>query len=185
MRVVFDTGSDWLVIEGVNCTNCKNNTYDFTDELLKEDGSFNWLDRRGDRRYGSAYLTGREATDTVCLTEIETTCASDFQMFIIDYQEGFDSNIDGILGFSSGGRGNFGGSGPLYIDALKEQGLISERVFAFFLSNELDEDVAPSYMDIGYFDPSSMSRADDLVWLDVLPDDFWWSNYVEGIMFTN
>ena len=184
MRVIFDTGSDWLVIEGVNCTNCENNTYDFTDELLKEEGSFNWLEKRGERRYGSAYLKGREATDTVCLTKNETTCASNFQMFIIDYQEGIDSNIDGILGLSSGGSSSVT-TGPLYINALKEQGLISNRVFAFFFSNFLDEDAAPSYVDIGYFDPSSMSSVNDLVWLEVLPNDFWWTNYIEGIMFTN
>jgi hypothetical protein len=28
MDVIYDTGSDWLVMEGKNCTNCDDNTYD-------------------------------------------------------------------------------------------------------------------------------------------------------------
>ena len=27
-NVIFDTGSDWLLIEGRDCINCKNNNYD-------------------------------------------------------------------------------------------------------------------------------------------------------------
>ena len=27
MDVVFDTGSDWLVVEGADCANCEDNTY--------------------------------------------------------------------------------------------------------------------------------------------------------------
>lgn len=28
MKVIFDTGSDWLVIEGKDCENCKGAKYD-------------------------------------------------------------------------------------------------------------------------------------------------------------
>ena len=28
MDIVYDTGSDWLVVEGSECTNCEGNTYD-------------------------------------------------------------------------------------------------------------------------------------------------------------
>jgi hypothetical protein len=28
MDMVYDTGSDWLVVEGAECTNCEGNTYD-------------------------------------------------------------------------------------------------------------------------------------------------------------
>ena len=28
MDVVYDTGSDWLVVEGATCSNCEGNTYD-------------------------------------------------------------------------------------------------------------------------------------------------------------
>ena len=27
MDVVYDTGSDWLVIEGIECDNCQGNTF--------------------------------------------------------------------------------------------------------------------------------------------------------------
>ena len=28
--VIYDTGSDWVTVEGKNCTNCKGDTYDST-----------------------------------------------------------------------------------------------------------------------------------------------------------
>lgn len=31
MDVVYDTGSDWLVIEGVECSQCEGNKYDTDD----------------------------------------------------------------------------------------------------------------------------------------------------------
>lgn len=31
MDVVYDTGSDWLVVEGNNCSSCEGNVYDPTD----------------------------------------------------------------------------------------------------------------------------------------------------------
>lgn len=31
MDVVYDTGSDWLVVEGSNCSNCEGNTYNVDD----------------------------------------------------------------------------------------------------------------------------------------------------------
>ena len=33
LDVVFDTGSDWLVIEGATCTNCRGDTYDIVPAL--------------------------------------------------------------------------------------------------------------------------------------------------------
>lgn len=30
MDVYYDTGSDWLVVEGDSCSNCEGNTYDIT-----------------------------------------------------------------------------------------------------------------------------------------------------------
>ena len=65
MEVVWDTGSDWLVIEGSDCPSCLRNTYDYTDEYLS---SFNFVKKSwGERNYGSASLTGVEAKDHVCL----------------------------------------------------------------------------------------------------------------------
>ena len=60
MDVVFDTGSDWLVIESENCDTCEGDKYD-TDKSVK------LTTRESQRFYGSMILTGYEHHDTVCL----------------------------------------------------------------------------------------------------------------------
>ncbi len=64
MDVVFDTGSDWLVIEDKNCASCpalnkfdsaKSKTFKITDETVST------------LAYGSAKLTGVRVTDRVCV----------------------------------------------------------------------------------------------------------------------
>ena len=49
MKVVYDTGSDWLLIEGRDCENCKGSKYDPNTSTY-----FSTLDIRPEHReYGS------------------------------------------------------------------------------------------------------------------------------------
>lgn len=64
LDVVFDTGSDWLVIEDQNCVTCP--------ALKKFDSSksstFNIIDAKVMKlEYGSAKLSGVRVTDRVCV----------------------------------------------------------------------------------------------------------------------
>ena len=56
---MFDTGSDWLVVEGSQCEDCQGNKYDPStsqySKLLTSETS--------KRLYGSASLEGKEWTD--------------------------------------------------------------------------------------------------------------------------
>ena len=66
MDVVYDTGSDWLVVEGADCGGCEGNTYNIGPSLdsgIAEQTS----DEQSTRSYGSAELKGHEYTDTVCI----------------------------------------------------------------------------------------------------------------------
>jgi hypothetical protein len=61
--VIYDTGSDWVVVEGKNCTNCQGNTYDpSSSSQSKQVGK-----KLSTRTYGSAVLYGTEFTDKVCI----------------------------------------------------------------------------------------------------------------------
>lgn len=81
MDVVYDTGSDWLVVEGSECSNCEGNTYDIEPSI--EAGEANALtDSSSERNYGSASLVGREYTDTVCI--LFTACVDAFEFFLIE-----------------------------------------------------------------------------------------------------
>ena len=65
MELVYDTGSDWLTIEGDTCADCGGNRYQHADSntfayVEDDEGVF-------DLEYGSALLTGQKATDRVCM----------------------------------------------------------------------------------------------------------------------
>lgn len=81
LDVVYDTGSDWLTVEGADCSQCEGNTYDIGPSVdsgiakpVKAEQSI--------RSYGSAELKGREFTDTVCI--LFSACVENFEFFYID-----------------------------------------------------------------------------------------------------
>ena len=74
LDVIFDTGSDWLVIESDECSNCEGNTYD-TSRSIKVGENFST------RIYGSANLEGLEYKDTVCV--LLNSCVDDFEFFAV------------------------------------------------------------------------------------------------------
>lgn len=85
--------------------------------------------------------------------------------------------IDGIAGMSTG-MGEMA-EGPLVIQELYGAGKIAEPVFGFYLAG-VDKQ---SYLDIGYISNEAMRDPNELVWLPVLNENFWWSNEVTAIKF--
>ena len=91
LDVIFDTGSDWLVVESHECSNCDGNTYD-TSQSTAVGETFST------RVYGSAYLEGLEYTDTVCV--LLNSCVQDFEFFAVYEQTGLKEPLDGVLGLA-------------------------------------------------------------------------------------
>jgi hypothetical protein len=82
MDMIFDTGSDWLVVEGATCTNCDGNTYDIRPNMAT--GVAKDVSKQiSTRSYGSLELQGREYTDTVCI--LFSACLNNFKFFLIEY----------------------------------------------------------------------------------------------------
>lgn len=81
MDVLFDTGSDWLVLEGKSCDTCEGKDLynpkksESSKKLSKEDSS---------RYYGSANVSGQIYTDTVCVTN-SFLCLYDYPLFVASY----------------------------------------------------------------------------------------------------
>lgn len=85
--------------------------------------------------------------------------------------------IYGIVGMSTGLTKLTKDDGPVLITSLYKNDIISEPVFGWFMSDE-DND---SYIDIGYLAEDSIREGEELAWISVFNDDFWWTNMVTGV----
>ena len=147
MDVIYDTGSDWLVIEGSDCTDCEGNTYNIGPGL--DSGTASVLTGETvERSYGKASFTGKLYKDTVCI--LFSACIRDFEFFLIETQSGLKEPVDGIMGLARNKpqhlapeKGNV--TGPLYIEKLVEEGIISQNKFSFYIQEAGKE----SWLDLG------------------------------------
>lgn len=73
ITVVFDTGSDWTVVQGMGCVNCEGDVYNpgYSGRQLETNLS--------SRNYGSAALIGSAYKDKVCLNALK--CVNNFVFF--------------------------------------------------------------------------------------------------------
>ena len=185
MDLIFDTGSDWLAVEGKGCSTCKGELFDGSKG--KQTGT-----AETEKRYGSVVLKGSTWKDTVCLTF--STCVKDFEYYLISDQQG----INGYQGLSKSVSGIMGMSreivpdnitytvGPLIVKQMYDQKLIKHRVFSFYLT----EPGKMSFVDIGGLVPNWIKGAKKengynysrIIWL-VLNKDFYWSSNCQGISF--
>lgn len=108
-----------------------------------------------ERNYGSASLTGVEATDRICLTdngESGTYCLAEFEWFLIEKQRGLGETLDGVLGLCrSKYQEDDRETGPLMAKLMYENGILEENVFAFYMEsyeNELAHNLT-SFIDFG------------------------------------
>jgi hypothetical protein len=102
LDVIYDTGSDWLVLDTDFCTDChdpvfhtrKSSTYEVVDGYLMS------------QEYGSASVKGYNATDYISVTEPskwsgKSRCSiEEFPFFALRNQIGIEEDFDGILGLS-------------------------------------------------------------------------------------
>ena len=173
--VVFDTGSDWLVIESHLCDTCEGNTYDTSTSTLVGN-------KISERTYGSATLKGVEHHDTVCT--LLSACVYEFEYFAIYEQFGIGEPIDGVLGLArpntfyySGYEGTGKSTyGPLYLQEMYQQGLIDQRTVSFYFNGR-----ETSYVDFGTPQTNAMRNKDDMEWFDMIEDDFFWSTFNQAI----
>ena len=180
LDLVFDTGSDWLVVEGVDCDECEQNKYDPSTSAYSRQIST----KSSQRFYGSAVLTGTEWEDQICI--LLNKCINNFQYFLISSQRGIFEPVDGILGMARNKEHIFdidlGDYGPLIVNAMYDQDMIQTRKFSFFFVRQQEERV--SFVDFGAPQPQNMKNPNQIEYIKVL-DDFFWSAYNQGIAIGN
>jgi hypothetical protein len=79
MKVIYDTGSDWLLIEGRDCDNCKGSKYDSNTSSYFKTTKITITEKE----YGSfVHVEGRESQDQVCLKSF-SLCMDPLDFFLI------------------------------------------------------------------------------------------------------
>uniref|UniRef100_A0A8C6DST9 Peptidase A1 domain-containing protein n=1 Tax=Moschus moschiferus TaxID=68415 RepID=A0A8C6DST9_MOSMO len=131
-QVVFDTGSSDLWVPSIFCNSPACSTQVRFRHL--ESSTFRPTQKTFSIAYGSGSMKGFLAYDTIRIGDL----VSNDQLFGLSIAEcGCEGEpFDGILGLNYPNISVFGGI-PVF-DNLKNQSAISEPVFAFYWSNDLD-----------------------------------------------
>ena len=83
MNLIYDTGSDWLVVESAKCSNCQSNYDPEASDFFVDIGG-----RNESKVYGSFMrVEGRTVQDQVCLKKREV-CIDPFNFFLVTDQSG-------------------------------------------------------------------------------------------------
>lgn len=99
-KVIFDTGSDWLIVNGKGCKSCFGNLYDpsTSDYFVPPDA----LKGRTKKRYGTfVTVEGVIVKDQVCLSP-RNVCVDPLEFFFVLDQVGMPLGADGIMGLAMG-----------------------------------------------------------------------------------
>ena len=177
-HVIYDTGSGAFLLRTSDCTGCNAGADRFD---IAASSTFNYVvpaqyDRV--RYHDGTVLEGRVATDRICPYTTFASCASDSQFVAIDYTYGLQDYKDGILGMWSGNVRGYDTT-EMFMYSLLDSGVIDLNIFSFYLT---DQD-GGSYIDFGEPNTSVMSDPNNILYLPIKANDYWWTSEVTGIRF--
>lgn len=128
MDVVWDTGSDWLIVASEQCETCNGQKYDSS-----QDQSYVQVEQSDMTiQYGSGAARGYRSSASVCMEGEKQSC-TDMDFILVEEQKGLDY-ISGIVGLSTG-QSQYA-DGDLIIEELFRAGVIERPVFGFYLTGE-------------------------------------------------
>ena len=174
MWVIWDTGSESLLVQSDLCTACTANTFKTGDST-----SFAFLEPA---EYDSVTymdgtsISGQLGTDRACPVSDEASCVPSFQFTSISQNNGLSDREEGIIGQWSGNISGYDDV-KLIMPQLSEAGAVDDTIFSWFMTDTEGD----TYIDFGAPNEAAMSSVDDLIYIDVIDEDYWWTNYVTGI----
>ena len=117
MRVIWDTGSDFFLLGVDYCDNCKYEYFrSYDSETFQEIDDDLYVQSFVD----GSYLVGSFVRDQVCITRYQDSCAADFDWIAVTYESAFRDIMDGIIGLSSGGDGEFDALWPHVLHGISD-----------------------------------------------------------------
>jgi len=180
-QVVFDTGSSDLWIPAGECrfesSNCASkSTFDksasstYAEVPPGSKSEFSIM-------YGSGPVSGTYGVDDVTLADDYTSMGQTFAL--AEHTDGLGglydaAKFDGILGLAFPSLSRDPGVNTL-IPNLKEQGVLEEAMFAFYLGDEEDGELA-----VGGYDESRI--VGEVTWVDLLAPAYWLVK-MDGVRF--
>lgn len=158
------------MLKSTNCSDCLEERLDvssstFTD--LGYDDSVTYLD--------GTSLRGDVSTERICVTTDLASCATAQAFVALTQADGLSDYEDGILGLWSGNRDGYNDF-EMLMPGLYDDDVISEQTFSFYLTGLS----GTSYIDFGPIDTSLVTDTDQILWMDIIDDDYWWTQKVTG-----
>ncbi|XP_025269288.1 lysosomal aspartic protease isoform X2 [Camponotus floridanus] len=173
-KVIFDTGSANLWVLSKNCTTpvcLKHNQYDSarseTYNTVTYNGQFIFLNLS----YSSLIVRGFLSTDTVNVANLNVKNQTFAEVVDISNEHLFDryeQELDGLLGLSYSNI-SVGGITPVF-DNIIEQGLVSSRIFSFYLNRDTSADLGGTLI-LGGSDPTYYEG--DFTYIPVTRKGYW------------
>jgi len=162
--VCFDTGSSNLWVPSTQCSSCTHTKYDHTksSSYVKNGTSFAI-------QYGSGAVSGFLSQDTVNMGGLDVKG----QVFAEATKEPGSTfskaKFDGILGMAWPSI-SVDGVTPVF-EQMVNQGLVSQKMFAFWLSTNQNSGANGGELTLGGYDKTRFSG--DLAWIPLSSESYW------------
>lgn len=166
--VVWDTGSGAFLLRSSDCSGCSGSSFAIDDST-----SFAWKSPTEYDRVtymDGTSLYGQIGLDSICSTSDTNSCANDFQFVAISTATGLRDYEDGIIGLWSGNKTGYS-TDEMIMPKMYADSTITENVFSFYLTNLSGS----SYIDFGTPNTAVMSDVNDIIYMDILAEDYWWT----------
>jgi len=165
--MIFDTGSDQLILPGLDCVSdaCKKHrVYDPKKSRTATNLSTN--DAR-QCQFGAGSVMGYEREDQVCFGD---ACASaEFVEALIESDDPFlTAHFDGVLGLSLALRKNATVKSSV-LEALVASKAIPSAVFSVFMAKDLHSDVS----ELSFGEPNAARMTGDITWVPLSEPGYW------------
>lgn len=164
--VIFDTGSDSLILPGADCISpaCKNHQI---YNASRSRTSHNLTSMARQCQFGTGTASGYEREERACIGQ---ACADvEFVEALLESDDPFArAKFDGVLGLSLGLRKNASTKASV-LEAMAAAGAIPRALFAVFLSKDMHMDA--SELSLGQWNPA---RADGpFTWVPLSEPGYW------------